>query len=60
MADATIAVTPGTGELLKTYQTDSNANDVQYVRELPADTVSAPGTWTLAVTATTILLQRLP
>lgn len=55
MADSTVAVTAGAGTLLKSSLVDAGANHVQYVRELPADTTAAPGTWVLAVTATTII-----
>jgi hypothetical protein len=54
MADTTLAVTAGSGTLLKVSSTDAGANRVQYVRELPADTSNAPQTWTLATTATTL------
>jgi hypothetical protein len=55
VADSTVAITAGSGTLLKSSLVDAGANQVQYVRELPADVAAAPGTWTLAVTASTII-----
>lgn len=55
MPESTILV-PSTGTTsLKTSSVDSGTAHVQYVKELPADTVAAPGTWTAAVTASTII-----
>lgn len=53
MADGTLAVTAGAGTLLKVSGVDSGANLVQYVREIQADTMAAPGSWTVSTTAST-------
>lgn len=55
MADSTITISAGTGTPTKTSLVDTSTNHVQYVRELPADTSPAPGTWVLAVSASTII-----
>jgi hypothetical protein len=50
-ANSTIAVTPGSGATLQTYDTGGGAK-IQYVRELSVDTVTH-GSWTLSATAST-------
>jgi hypothetical protein len=50
-SNSTVAVTPGSGALLQTYDL-TGGNKVQYVRELSADTVTH-GAWTLSTTAST-------
>lgn len=56
MGDTTLAITAGSGTPMKTSQVDSSTNHVQYVRELPADTASAPTGWTLSTTASTSVI----
>jgi hypothetical protein len=51
--DNTLAVTPGSGTTLRTYDPTSGGR-VQYVTELDASAVGAgPSSWTLATSATT-------
>lgn len=50
MADSAVAITPGSGASIDTFQI-SGGDQQQVVREAPVVTAAAPTSWTLAVAA---------